>query len=56
MPELFQRLRSRNEFWLAIVLIVLIAFFALAAPGFFTMSNLNDLLTQNAFIGILCAG
>jgi simple sugar transport system permease protein len=56
MRELFNRLRSKNEFWLAVVLLVLVVFFSLTAPSFFTIGNLNDLLTQNAFTGILCAG
>ncbi|MFY8154754.1 MAG: ABC transporter permease [Hyphomicrobiales bacterium] len=53
---MLKKLRSKNEFWLAIVLIVVIAFFSITAPGFFTIGNLYDLLTQNAFTGILCAG
>jgi simple sugar transport system permease protein len=56
MLDLFARLRSHNEFWLAIVILVLIVFFSIAAPGFFSIGNLYDLLTQNAFTGILCAG
>jgi simple sugar transport system permease protein len=56
MHDMLKKLRSKNEFWLAIVLIVLIAFFSITAPGFFTIGNLYDLLTQNAFTGILCAG
>jgi simple sugar transport system permease protein len=56
MRELFQKFRSKNEFWLAIVLLVVVVFFSLTAPAFFTIGNLYDLLTQNAFTGILCAG
>lgn len=56
MHDMLKKLRSKNEFWLAIVLIVVIAFFSITAPGFFTIGNLYDLLTQNAFTGILCAG
>jgi simple sugar transport system permease protein len=56
MPSFLSRLRSHNEFWLAIVILALIVFFSIAAPGFFSIGNLYDLLTQNAFTGILCAG
>ena len=56
MHDMLKRLRSRNEFWLAIVLLGLVVFFSFTAPAFFTIGNLNDLLTQNAFTGILCAG
>jgi simple sugar transport system permease protein len=56
MADLFKKLRSKNEFWLAVVLLAVVAFFSLAAPAFFTIGNLYDLLTQNAFTGILCAG
>jgi simple sugar transport system permease protein len=56
MHEMLKRLRSKNEFWLAIVLLGLVVFFSFTAPAFFTIGNLNDLLTQNAFTGILCAG
>jgi simple sugar transport system permease protein len=56
MHDLFKRLRSKNEFWLAIVLLVVVVFFSISAPAFFTIGNLYDLLTQNAFTGILCAG
>jgi simple sugar transport system permease protein len=56
MPEIFKKLRSKNEFWLAMVLLVVIVFFSLTTPAFFTIGNLYDLLTQNAFTGILCAG
>jgi simple sugar transport system permease protein len=56
MADLLKRLRGRTEFWLAIVILALIMFFAVTAPGFFTIGNLYDLLTQNAFTGILCAG
>jgi simple sugar transport system permease protein len=53
---MLKTLRSRNEFWLGIVILALVVFFAITAPGFFTINNLYDLLTLNAFTGILCAG
>ena len=56
MRKIFNRFRSKNEFWLAVVLLVLVVFFSFTTPAFFTIGNLNDLLTQNAFTGILCAG
>jgi simple sugar transport system permease protein len=56
MHDMLKRLRSKNEFWLAIVLLGMVVFFSFTAPAFFTIGNLNDLLTQNAFTGILCAG
>ncbi|MEO1091750.1 MAG: ABC transporter permease [Pseudomonadota bacterium] len=56
MHELLARLRRRHEFWLVVVIVALIVFLSLATPAFLTLRNLADLLTANAFIGILCAG
>lgn len=56
MHDLLRKLRSKNEFWLAMVLLAVVVFFSIMAPAFFTIGNLYDLLTQNAFTGILCAG
>jgi len=56
MRDLLQRLRRRHEFWLASVIVALCVALTLATDSFFTLRNLVDLLTSNAFIGILCAG
>jgi simple sugar transport system permease protein len=56
MPEWFERARRSHEFWLAAVILALIVVLSLATDSFFTVRNLFDLLTSNAFVGILCAG
>ena len=47
--------RARTQ-GLAIVLVALIAFFALRAPGFATWYNLNDTLRDLSILGILAIG
>ena len=56
MREAFARFRRSHEFWLFAVVIVLCVLLSLATDSFFTLQNLFDLLTSNAFIGVLCAG
>jgi simple sugar transport system permease protein len=55
-PDALRRFRRRHEFWLLIVVIALCAVLTLATDSFFTLSNFFDLLTSNAFVGVLCAG
>jgi len=50
------RFRRSHEFWLLAVIIVLSLVLSLATDSFLTLQNLFDLLTSNAFIGILAAG
>jgi simple sugar transport system permease protein len=56
MREGFQRFRQTHEFRLLAVIIALMVFLTIATPSFLTLQNLFDLLTSNAFVGILAAG
>src|SRR5260221_640362 len=47
--------RARTQ-GLAVVLLVLIAFFAMSAPGFANWNNLNDTLRDLSILGILAIG
>ncbi|MEJ8855552.1 ABC transporter permease [Variovorax robiniae] len=51
-----QRFRRSHEFWLLAVILVLSLALSLATDSFLTIQNLYDLLTSNAFIGILASG
>jgi simple sugar transport system permease protein len=50
------RFRRSHEFWLLAVIVVLSLVLSLATDSFLTFQNLFDLLTSNAFVGILAAG
>ncbi len=50
------RFRRSHEFWLLAVIAVLVLALSLATDSFLTLQNLFDLLTSNAFIGILASG
>lgn len=52
----FGRFVRSHEFWLLAVILVLTSCLSLATDSFLTFQNLFDLLTSNAFIGILAAG
>ena len=60
MPSLnsaaLARFRRSHEFWLLAVILVLVLALSLATDSFLTLQNLFDLLTSNAFIGILASG
>lgn len=56
MGEGFQRFRRSHEFWLLVVVVTLCLALSIATDSFFTLQNLFDLLTSNAFVGVLCAG
>jgi simple sugar transport system permease protein len=56
MRDAFRRFRRSHEFWLLAVVVLLCLALSLATDSFFTLQNLFDLLTSNAFIGVLCAG
>ncbi|MEJ8822170.1 ABC transporter permease [Variovorax humicola] len=51
-----QRFRRSHEFWLLAVILALSLALSLATDSFLTVQNLYDLLTSNAFIGILASG
>ena len=51
-----QRFRRSHEFWLLAVILALSIALSLATDSFLTLQNLFDLLTSNAFVGILAAG
>src|SRR3982751_299446 len=50
------RFRRSHEFWLLTVILTLSVALSLATDSFFTLQNLFDLLTSNAFVGILASG
>jgi len=50
------RFRRSHEFWLLIVVAVFSLALSLTTDSFLTLQNLFDLLTSNAFVGILAAG
>ena len=50
------RMRRSHEFWLLAVILVLTLALSLATDSFLTFQNLFDLLTSNAFVGILASG
>lgn len=56
MREGFQRFLQTHEMRLLAVIIALSVFLTIATPSFLTLQNLFDLLTSNAFVGILAAG
>ena len=55
LPAL-RRFRRSHEFWLLVVVTVFCLGLGLATDSFLTLQNLFDLLTSNAFVGILAAG
>ena len=56
MREAFARFRRSYEFWLLLAILVVCVVLSLTTDTFLTMQNLLDLLTTNAYTGILCAG
>jgi simple sugar transport system permease protein len=56
MPERLRRFGRSHEFWLLLVVVALCLALSVATDSFFTLQNLFDLLTSNAFVGVLCAG
>jgi len=55
MPSL-SRWRHSHEFWLLAVIVALSLALSLATDSFLTLQNMFDLLTSNAFVGILASG
>src|SRR5580765_3581534 len=50
------RFRRSHEFWLLSVIVALVLVLSIATDSFLTFQNLFDLLTSNAFVGILASG
>src|SRR5438045_8962765 len=50
------RWRRSHEFWLLSVILALSLVLSLATDSFLTWQNMFDLLTSNAFVGILASG
>ena len=50
------RFSRTHEFWLLVVIVALSLALAVATDSFLTLQNLFDLMTSNAFIGILASG
>ena len=50
------RFRRSHEFWLLAVILAMSLALSLATDSFLTLQNLFDLLTSNAFVGILASG
>src|SRR5471030_3481903 len=55
MPAL-RRFRRSHEFWLLVVVVIFCLGLGLTTSSFLTLQNLFDLLTSNAFVGILASG
>src|SRR5580692_5236954 len=53
---MLQRFGGSHEFWLLAVVLALCLILSLATDSFLTLQNLFDLLTSNAFVGILASG
>ena len=56
MLKALARFRRSHEFWLLMVILVLGTVLSLVTNSFLTLRNLSDLLTSNAYVGILCSG
>lgn len=56
MHEVITRFRRTHEFRLLLVIIVMVAILTIFTPEFATLQNLVDVLSANAFIGIMSAG
>jgi simple sugar transport system permease protein len=54
--SVWRRFSRSHEFWLLAVVIALSAALSLATDSFLTLQNLFDLLTSNAFVGIMASG
>ncbi|CAN5266618.1 ABC transporter permease [soil metagenome] len=50
------RFRRSHEFWLLAVILIMSLVLSIATDSFLTLQNLFDLLTSNAFVGILASG
>src|ERR1700727_2808126 len=55
-PPVLKRFGRSHEFWLLAVILALCLVLSLATDSFLTLQNLFDLLTSNAFVGIMASG
>jgi len=56
MRSRLQRLTGRHEFWLLMVILLVCIVLSRTTDQFLTLQNASDLITSNAFVGILGAG
>lgn len=56
MPERIRKLTSSHEAMLFVVVVLSIVVFSLSSDNFFSPRNLYDILTTNAYLGIMCSG
>jgi simple sugar transport system permease protein len=56
MRDAFARFRRTHEFWLLVGIVILCLLFSTTTDTFLTLENLEDLVTGNAYVAILCAG
>ncbi|KQV14336.1 sugar ABC transporter permease [Rhizobium sp. Root1203] len=56
MPRFILELRNSHEFWLLVLLIVVIVCFTSLNGDFLTLRNTSDMVVSTAYVGILCSG
>jgi simple sugar transport system permease protein/ribose transport system permease protein len=56
MHKAYQRFRSSQEFWLAVVIVALVVVLSILRPNFLSLQNILDLVSSYAFNGILVSG
>lgn len=56
MPKSLHRFARSHEFWLLMGIIGLGAILSFKTDTFLTLENLSDVVTSNAYVGVLCAG
>jgi simple sugar transport system permease protein len=56
MREALRRFRQAQEFWLALVIVLLVIVMSILRPNFLSLQNIFDLLGSYAFSGMLVAG
>ena len=56
MREAIVRFCRSYEFWLLLAILAVCVVLSFTTDTFLTFENLSDLLTTNAYVGILCAG
>ena len=56
MREAIARFRKSYEFWLLLAILAVCVVLSIHDRHVPDMQNLSDLLTTNAYVGILCAG
>jgi simple sugar transport system permease protein len=56
MRDAFARFARTHEFWLLIGIVALCLFLSVTTDTFLTLENIDNLITGNAYLGVLCAG